>query len=240
LCKEFASSINLWPASINKVDLQYYNVGPADETFIPPNILPSSSNQDPLSTNLRAFSQQLTDLTLADITIGAEFFWPSAASQTSDSLPPHWPHLTSLIINYTPITPSGQWLFERDSNEEEEEIEWGEDPALYMDEDELPAPQDQRVNPFRKKASPELMDTFYVAAGKAAGKMPVLRQMWLAASTGTRLSHSFQYTTTATSASVCWRSTPLFEPGEEVLDVWKEAARKNLEVDLEISCVEGY
>lgn len=109
-----------------------------------------------------------------------------------------------------------------------------------MDEDELPAPQDQRVNPFRKKASPELMDTFYVAAGKAAGKMPVLRQMWLAASTGTRLSHSFQYTTTATSASVCWRSTPLFEPGEEVLDVWKEAARKNLEVDLEISCVEGY
>jgi hypothetical protein len=33
---------------------------------------------------------------------------------------------------------------------------------------------------------------------------------------------------------------PLFEPSEEVLDVWKEAARKNLEVDLEISCVEGY
>jgi hypothetical protein len=70
------------------------------------------------------------------------------------------------------------------------------------------------------------MNTFYVAAGKAAGKMPVLRQMWLVASTGTRLNHSFQYTATATSASV--------------LDVWKEAARKNLEVDLEISCVEGY
>jgi hypothetical protein len=197
-------------------------------------IFPSSSNQDPLSSNIRAFSQQLTHLTLADITIGAEFFWPSAASQTSDSPSPHWPHLTSLTINYTPITPSGQWLFERDPNEEEVYFEWDD----YMEED--PAPQDERVIPFRKKASPELMNAFYVAAGKAAGKMPVLRQMWLAASTGTRLSHSFQYTATATSSSVCWRSMPLFEPSEDVLDVWKEAARKNLGVDLEISCVEGY
>jgi hypothetical protein len=109
-----------------------------------------------------------------------------------------------------------------------------------MEEDELPAIQDQRVNPIRKKASPESMNAFYVAAGRAAGKMPVLRQMWLPASTGTRLSHSFQYTASATSTSVCWRSTPLFEPSEEDLDVWKEAARKRSEVDLKINCVEGY
>ncbi|KAE9362878.1 hypothetical protein N431DRAFT_565013 [Stipitochalara longipes BDJ] len=237
---EFASSINLWPASINEVDLHYYNSAPADETFMPPNLLPSSSNEDPLSSELRAFSQQLTDLRLSDMTIGPEFFWPSAASQTSDSLLPHWPHLTSLAISCTPITPSGQWLFERDPDEELEEFEWGEDPRLYMEEDELPAPQDERGNHFRKIASPELMNAFYVAAGKAAGKMPVLRQMWLDATTGTKIGHSFQYTATATSASVCWRSTPLFEPSEEVLNVWKEAARKKLEVDLEISCVEGY
>ncbi|KUJ09072.1 uncharacterized protein LY89DRAFT_690614 [Mollisia scopiformis] len=108
---EFANSIKSWPPSIQKVDLSYYNLPPQDQSFMPPNILSEPNSGDLISTNLGKFSQQLTELNLDDITIGADFFWNSSF----DSLAPHWPHFTSLTVNYNPITPAGQWLRERDN-----------------------------------------------------------------------------------------------------------------------------
>lgn len=190
---------------------------------MPSNILTSPSNEDLLSTNLGKLSQQLTELRLDDITIGAEFFW----SSVSDAHPPHWPHLLSLVINYNPITPSGQWLLERDPSEPIEEIDYGEDPSLYISADELPAPQDRRVNSFRRKASPGLMNRLYTAAGKAAFHMPALREIWLSASSTGYWPHWFTYNANPTNACATWGSTPEFKPDESVLDVWREVSKKN-------------
>ncbi|KAH7409547.1 hypothetical protein BKA64DRAFT_665211, partial [Cadophora sp. MPI-SDFR-AT-0126] len=226
---EFANSLDIWSPSIQKLYLSYYNQPPQDESFMPPILLTDPNGEDLLSISLGIMSQQLTKLTLEDITIGPELFFNSKSSTKT----PEWPHLTSLTINYNPITPSGHWLFERDPSEDVEEYEEGEDPSLYMEADALPAAEDLRSNFFRHKASPEQMNRFYNAIGKAALSMPVLRDISMRALT-TYWEHWFMYKATSTSACAAWGSTPEFKPDESVLDVWREVSRKNLEVELEV------
>jgi hypothetical protein len=86
---------------------------------------------------LGIFSQQLIELNLNDITIGAEFFW----SSSFDAHAPHWPHLSSITIDYNPITPSGQWLRERDPSEPAEEIDYGEDLLYKWKQMRCPIPK---------------------------------------------------------------------------------------------------
>jgi hypothetical protein len=158
--------------------------------------------------------------------------------ENPNSPPPHWPNFTSLSITCIPITSLGQWLFERDPDEEIDEIDWGKDPYLYMEEDELPAPEDRRHNLFRHVASSGLINELYIAAGKATTSMPALRHMWLGASTATRIYHNFQSEANATSACATWESTPPYELNGDVLDVWKGVSKKNLGLDLDVRYVE--
>jgi hypothetical protein len=196
---------------------------------MPPILLTDPNGEDLLSLSLGRISEQLTKLTLEDITIGPELFFNSKSSTKM----PEWLHLTSLTINYNPITPSGHWLFERDPSEDVIEYEEGDDPSLYMGPDALPAAEDLRNNFFRHKASPEQMNRFYNAVGKAALSMPVLRDISMRALT-TYWEHWFMYKATSTSACATWGSTPEFKPDDSVLDIWREVSRKNLDIELEV------
>jgi hypothetical protein len=231
---ELASSLTSWPSSVKELNLVYDYCPPHDHSFLPPNLLIGDS--DLFSIHLRTFSQQLTSIDLrGGVVISSELFWPI----DSDSIPrqrPHWPYVTSFTLNYAPVTPSGQWLFERDTDEEPLEVESPEDLSLYMEEDEIPPRENWKLNPFRRKANERLINDFYLAAGRAVAEMPCLRAMVLMAEQST-IDHSLDYEATTSTASLRFWSTPLFEPEESVLKVWKEAARKNTGAELEIKCL---
>jgi hypothetical protein len=216
--------------------LNYCNEIPTDETFMPPNILTGSDNEDPLSISLGKLSQQLTELRLEEITTGAEFFWNSVYEIN----PPYWPHLTSLSINYNKVTPGGQWLFERDPAEPIEEYERNEFRFEDMSDDELPLPPDKHFDMFRFKPLPEPMNAIYAAAGKAALHMPALRNFWLHAEVLKSWPHWFEYEATLTNACATWGNTPEFKPDESVLDAWREVSRKNVGAILDIKYTDGF
>ncbi|KAL2823008.1 hypothetical protein BJX63DRAFT_376066 [Aspergillus granulosus] len=106
---DFAPTISLWPASIKNLELEYVGWPPFNPSFQP--LKRSEPGNDALSIALHSLSQQLTMLTLKNIMIAPELFWPPGLSAKSA---PAWPKLTSFRLEYTIATPSGRWLFERD------------------------------------------------------------------------------------------------------------------------------
>jgi hypothetical protein len=232
MCLGFTKSLPSLPSSVRVFNLKYPYIPPSDETFLPPNII-ATGDFDPFSTSLRMFSRQLTSLTIYLIVISSEFFWPLDSDLTPQNRP-YWPHLTSLTIFYVPVTPYGDWLFERDPAQEADyDSEEGRDLSLHMKEDELPRREDWNTVIFREIPNARLMNDFYLAAGRAAVKMPHLREMVLVAEKG-RPEHSLEFKGMDSKASLTFISTPRFEPEATVLDVWKEAAKKNTRAELEI------
>lgn len=241
---DFAHSLALLPSSVEEVCLLYHNTIPQDETFSPPSLVTIPGDEDLLSMNLRKFSQQLTVFCVNTAVVGSEIFWLFASCESTKSLhsqPPYWPRITSFQVNYVPVTPSGQWLFERDPDAEVDTPEEPQDYRLYMSEDEVPPPEDWRDDRFRTKASPQLMNAFYVAAGRAVAHMPCLRYMFLCNSYCASLGeHWFKYTVTGTRAIATWGSTPSFRPNDQVLEAWRATARKHTDTELEVNLREGY
>ena len=209
---------------------------------MPPNIT-SLGNSDPLSDRLRTFSQQLTSISLEDIVISSELFWPT----NSDSVQfPHWPHLTSFELVFQPITPSGNWLFDRDPMAEVYSGDESRDLSLYFGDDEIPAREDWKADYFRIKPIEHLMNDFYLAAGHAVAEMPRLKVMRLeAVSSG---NHGLEYKATASTANLelwdmpryyceeLWDRPP-FQFSKDVLKVWMDAARRNTGAELEAKFV---
>ena len=220
------------PSSVRVFTLKYLYIPPSDETFLPPNII-ATSDFDRFSTSLRIFSQQLTSLTIDLTVISSEFFWPLDSDLTPQNTP-YWPYLTSLTIFYIPVTPYGDWLFERDPAQEADyNSEEGYDLSLYMKEDELPLREDWNHVIFREIPNSRLMNDFYLAAGRAAVKMPYLKEMVLLAENGGP-KYSLKFKGMDSKASLTFISMPRFEPEATVLDVWREAAKKNTGAELEI------
>ena len=219
------------PSSVKVFNLKYPYFPPSNETFLPPNIIPIGGC-DRFSTSLRIFSQQLTSLVLLPIVISSEFFWPLDSDLTPQNTP-YWPHLTSLHILYTPVTPYGKWLFERNAAEEVYDIEEGPDLSLQLEEDEIPLREDWDTVLFREVPNARLMNDLYLAAGRALAKMPRLKEMVLRAQIG-GFEHSLMFQAMDSKASLRLWSTPRFEPEVTVLDIWREAAKKNTRAKLEI------
>jgi hypothetical protein len=219
--------------SVRVFSLKYPYIPPEDQTFLPPNIIPTGYS-DLFSTSLRMLSQQLTSLNIYLIVFSLEFFWPLDSDLTPQNIP-HWPHLTSLSIFYIPVTPYGKWLFERDPAKEvdDDRIE-GRDLSLHMEDDELPPREDWNTDIFREKPSARLMNDFYLAAGRALAKMPRLREMTLVAEKY-GAEHSVAFKAMDSTASLTLWSTPPFEPEATVLDVWREAVKRNTGAELEIT-----
>ncbi|RAH64325.1 uncharacterized protein BO66DRAFT_464752 [Aspergillus aculeatinus CBS 121060] len=178
LRNEFALTVSNWPSTIQHLCLEYPGLPPADGHFPP--LRRSEPWADPLSLALNHLTQQLVTVELDKIMIGPEFFWPPLHHPYS--APPRWPRLTSLKLVYQAVTPSGQWLFEKDprcqpysSSQREDVYECGtrEDPRT-------PAPQDRYPDAFRSKPA-DLLNDLHRAAGQAAQHMPTLKTMFLQA-----------------------------------------------------------
>ncbi|KAL1870074.1 hypothetical protein Plec18167_007592 [Paecilomyces lecythidis] len=125
--------------------------------------------EDPISAGLRHLSQQLTTITITGL-VGKELFWPFDPKEET----PFWPNLKTFYLFYVRVTPSGKWLFERDGEEDEDELLHEEEPHGSVPDNLFQPEEDQYLDPFRTRASPELMGDFYVSAGHAAQRMPKL------------------------------------------------------------------
>ncbi|KAJ5732551.1 hypothetical protein N7493_004032 [Penicillium malachiteum] len=161
------------------------------------------------SPALRDFSQQLTFMRLQDIVVGKELFWP--INSTDDLSLPSWPNLTYVDLQYGITTPSGEWLFERDP--EEDEFDPNFDREEQLPEHKKRAPEDRVLNAFRMKASPGLLNGFTSEA---------------------HANLLFVYKVDGTTAKATWSSRKLFTPDEPVLQAWRDAGFRHTGVESEI------
>lgn len=165
---------------------------------------------------------------LDHIVLSTELFWPLHLPSAPEQLP-HWPHLTSIYISYLPLTPFGEWLFESGPD-------WHPDrnPSHFTATNRKLAKLDRRLSIFRIEPNHRLMNDFYLAAGRAVAEMPCLRNMRLQAQRSYPGKHVLCYDATASTIKLECFFTPIFEFEQAVLDVWKEAAKKHTELELEV------
>jgi hypothetical protein len=226
---EFANSFHLLPPSVQSYDLVFYNETPRNEAFLPINLV-EGKLEDLFSARLRDFSQQLTSLSLSDAVIGKELFWPVNHNRNVQF--PYWPRLTMFRLNYRATSPSGEWYFERDPNEDVgEEVDEIERPILpgVLPDYLQPPPEDRRLQFLRSKASAKLIQEFYISAGRAAQRMPRLQYMNLTCHYGL-IDHSFDYQVKEKVATATWTDLSLagYAPDESIVQVWRDAAFQHI------------
>ncbi|KAL2818074.1 hypothetical protein BJX63DRAFT_83196 [Aspergillus granulosus] len=222
---DFALSLSHWPTSIEHLDLNYRGWPPMDPNFPP--LVRSDPGNDALSIALHCLSQQLVTLSLSDIMISPELFWPPGSTTES---PPSWPKLMSYRLEYTMATPSGDWLFERDPRWVDSDWSREIDLELRLPEPKLPAPQDRLDDSWRTKPVQGLMTEFYRAASTAARFMPRLERMVLHAQLdpGARndpegvildAGHWFMYDRARGYAT--WAGSGEFHLTEDIREAWR-------------------
>ncbi|KAF7131456.1 hypothetical protein CNMCM5793_004681 [Aspergillus hiratsukae] len=215
----YANSIHLLPSSVQRFDLKFYSEAPRNEAFQPVDLV-EGKIEDLFSARLRDFSQQLTIFSLNHAVIGKELFWP--VNDDGNTQFPYWPNLTIFRVSFRGTSPSGEWYFERDPNEDVgDEVEEAEETPLpdYLQ----PPPEDQRERYFRSRASVKLIQEFYISAGKAAQRMPRLQIMNLKCFFGL-VSHEFAYEVKENAATATWTDSGGYAPEECVVQVWRDAA----------------
>jgi hypothetical protein len=146
-------------------------------------------------------------------------------------------------VEYIEVSPSGQWLLERDPRETPESHSEGE---LSDEEDNYPENfrvpiEDRKLKLFRFMIIASRADRFYTAAGRAASRMPKLRQTCIENIDWPR--YSLEYEVRAGTAKLTWRngyirddphetnmlgreeqSKRVYQPDEEVFEQWRKAA----------------
>jgi hypothetical protein len=120
------------------------------------NLVPSHLSYDPYSAGLRIFSQNLSSLSLTTC-LDSTIFWPSP--HESNAPTPYWPFLKDLYINFSLVSPSGEWYFTGPDYYREDDF--SDDPDLYWEY--------YRVDP-----DPVTFSPFIEAFAKAVEKMPIL------------------------------------------------------------------
>ncbi|KAL4884025.1 hypothetical protein BJY04DRAFT_215903 [Aspergillus karnatakaensis] len=251
LRNDFACSLSQWPATLKELYLTYVGDAPLDPCF--PLLIRSTPGNDPLCLSLHNLSLQLISLTLYEIMIGPELFWPSQESTTGQR-PQIWPLLTSLNVTYTLASPSGEWFFDRDPM-------WpptSPRPDTYDSDDSgnteyMPALQDRYKDCWRTRPVHTMANQLYRAAGKAAQNMPKLKLMVLAPQLsywayGRRhgkiraAGHWFMYERIAGESKrgrAIWAGSAEFHPEKDVCAIWKEVGRRHENMDTVIQN-EGY
>ncbi|KAJ5919201.1 hypothetical protein N7466_010144 [Penicillium verhagenii] len=233
---DLACHFYLLPSSIKELYLQFTSIRPRNEDSTPANLV-DGKIEDPLSSSLRDFSQQLTSMSLIDIVVGKELFWPINSMDVDDMQLPSWPNLTTIYIECGITTPSGEWLFERDPSEDDDfEPNFERDDCLP--EHKQRAPEDRVLNSFRVKASPKLMNGLYMSSGRAAQRMPRLKFMSIQTKEA-RAYHYFKYEVDGTTvdgmtAKATWDAMGVFTPDDTVLQAWRDAAFQHTGVELEV------
>lgn len=205
-------------SSLQHLKLKYPGLMPENQENQPPPI-PSIRGRDLLSANLGALSQQLVTLDLAGI--------------FSNDLFSHelsWPHLQRLDLWTFMCTPAGDWMIEKDPEESDYELDAEPYEAVsdYMHDHQLPARIHYPKNPCRTLPRKDLVDEFFLAAGKAVARMLKLHCMIVLSEPSI---FEFEYSSDGYSAgSVEWQTlspsspNPLtYKPCDEVIAAWKNA-----------------
>ncbi|KAJ5906757.1 uncharacterized protein N7473_003673 [Penicillium subrubescens] len=228
-----------------RFDLKFQYEPPRDQHYAPPDVTVDGS--DLLSSALRDLSQRLESLHIDDFTVlGPELFWPLNSKEYSVSVNlPFWPNLKEVVVNYAPVTPSGEWLQERDP--EDTDTDDNTDPEYYNAREEgypesvrVPL-EDRRCIHFRFNLIASHANRFYISAAWAALRMPKLRQMILQTDGISR--YSLEYEVRAGTSRLTWRTLDsadcliggdpstkqaraerLYQPDARVLEAWENVA----------------
>lgn len=235
---------------------------PTDQNYYPPDV--TEGETDLLSSHLRDFSQQLEILrTNGPVVLGTELFWPLNLQNDNPANLPFWPNLVDVSVEYAGVTPSGEWLFDRDPEEEEEDEEqtmddiFGDEEHNYPEYVRIPL-EDRKSRYFRTRIIAGHVDRLYASAGRAALQMPKLR--WMKLENVDLPRYSLEYEVRAGRATLTWRSENhmrdpyekdasvrlemakrLYRPDEQVFDAWSKVALQYTGRDLEIDFKEwGY
>ncbi|KAI0097782.1 hypothetical protein F4776DRAFT_669394 [Hypoxylon sp. NC0597] len=223
--EDIARAINSFP-SLNTIQVHFIYSGHLDQRVQPPVLLNQDSQSDPVSCALRRLSQRTKHIVITSALGSTELFWPK--DHLPETTEPHWQWLETLKLVYRPMTPDGRWLFERDNSWSPREVRTeveafrpmvGSLPVMY------------RLHRFRHTPIQELMDEFYIAAGRAVANMPKLTRLVLTVSERPAIRpewespHAFCFQVfEGRYAVACWRGSPRYTPSTAVLKVWRRAA----------------
>lgn len=242
----------MFPASVRYLDLQFHYLPPRDENYPPPDV--TVDGIDLLSSHLRNFSQQLESLHTTQCVVGPELFSPFSP-QDDDTNLPFWPNLIDVIVEYPQVTPSGEWLCQREPEEAVDDDTDGsydyflENENAYPEYVRLPL-EDRKRNYFRTRIIAGSVDRFYLSAGRAALRMPKLREMRFVNTS--RPEYSFEYKVQAGRAKLIWsnedmsdpsetdasarveRAKRIYQPDEQVFQIWRKVALQHTGSELEV------
>lgn len=226
----------MWSPTVQEFYLDFKRE-PRNHSFFPENV--TENNSDLLSSHIHEFSQQLTHITIDHAVIGKEVFWP-LYPEGKDVKLPFWPYLVSFSAEFRPVTPSGDWLFERDPNELNSDKIDSEDSDP---EGELPdyvrtAPEDRPGGHMRSKIIPAFFNELYRSADQAALRMPRLKYMSLQTTRCGFGGHRFRYEIKNGVAKVIWADMHVFHPEDNILQIWKDVASRHTGNDLEVKIAE--
>ncbi|KAI0836669.1 hypothetical protein F5Y06DRAFT_298355 [Hypoxylon sp. FL0890] len=219
-------------------ELLYEYLPPLNHDFKPPVLHNPDTQSDSVSCAIRKLTQRTKEINIYGILGSTELFWPKDYQPGAPK--PYWQSLEYLKISYHPITPCGKWLFERDHS-------WR---ARVMNKQLFvrPEPREGRANEdyhayqWRHTAIQKDMDEFYIAVGLAMANMPKLSTLELNAINlpawrwDEKPLHAFSFKVCSnTEAVATWHSSPIFQPGPEVLHVWNQSAfKRGLELTIQI------
>lgn len=237
---DFAASLANLPKSLKSFDISFYHHPPHDQRSDSP-CLCRASTTDPLNGQLHAVSQKLTAIFLDNITLDPRFFWPQVVSLST----PHWPEFRQNHISCSPETLAGQWLING-------RPEYADDPdpddlRYWDDEDEddhLGLPRSEwRDYKFRDMPYQTLLDTLYIAIGKAVGRMPKLEKMYFSL-WGDQIrddirsgNQELELVIEQRRGTAVWYCETVYEPSQAVLDQWKESfSQRGEELSIEVIC----
>lgn len=199
-------------------------------------------NNDKLSLALYKLSHRLVRFYLS-ADIGPEILWPSVSIVNDSNPSPSWPIMQQYIITPGAIAPSGKWFFVERSDASEYESD--DDDIHSWTSDMQPGPGDEKEDSFREQLDPDAARPWLLAAARAAGQMPALLNMSFSLNppgfgnsldityrvirnTG-RLAHGGSGGGRAGTgpAKLTVQTHPVFDPDEEIMQAWREAAREH-------------
>jgi hypothetical protein len=126
--------------------------------------------------------------------------------------------MIDVSMEYSPITPSGEWFFEREPGETVDDD--GDNAYDFFEDDENNYPEyvqipleDRKRTFFRTRIIAKHVDKLYISAGRAALRMPKSRRMKLA--NDARPRYTFEYEVQAERARLSWTNEDISHPLQE-------------------------
>ncbi|TFK64038.1 hypothetical protein BDN72DRAFT_963517 [Pluteus cervinus] len=201
---EFGESLkSLALPKLQHFDMEMYFITPSNDHFqVPPYLHPSFPSVDHLSLGLCKLSQSpnLTRFKLSEpMIVSSQIFWPSNAAALKEEELPYWPNLEFYEIGLDRVTSFGEWWCELDPDEYDEgehdhsvasdgsDDEGGDDNDSPDADDSAPDTWDEEREgrllgdlpncSFRTVLSREPIESFLLALGRAAARMPRIKRL---------------------------------------------------------------